>query len=170
MFRYSDPKVKSSHSVYQFSPLWSATWPNTDTRVTCADTDICETQWPWPPLFSPSWLIQWRMREGSYITLFSPGDVTAFHRIRFTVKTTAHSLIWAVTEIRFMVKTTAQRAIWYANGVHLSAIWKNSALIPRIRCEPLDKHFIPGTCAVFSHIARKMNNVFFSHTTKSHMT
>ena len=42
---------------------------------------FCETQWPWPPLFLPSWLIQWSMGEGSYITLFSPSDVTAFHRI-----------------------------------------------------------------------------------------
>ena len=29
-------------------------------------------------LFSPSWLIQWSMGEGSYITFFSPSDVTAF--------------------------------------------------------------------------------------------
>ena len=66
---------------------------------------FCETQWPRPPLFSPSWLIQWSMGEDSYnnlvftewrhcvsqnevwgrgchITLFSPSDVTAFHRIR----------------------------------------------------------------------------------------
>ena len=25
---------------------------------------FCETQWPWPPLFSPSWLIQWSMGGG----------------------------------------------------------------------------------------------------------
>ena len=42
---------------------------------------FCETQWPRPPLFSPSWLIQWNMGEGSYIILLSPSDVTAFHRI-----------------------------------------------------------------------------------------
>ena len=65
---------------------------------------FCETQWPWPSLFSPSWLIQWSMGEGvlynlvftewrhcvsqnevwgrgCYITLFSPSNVTAFHRI-----------------------------------------------------------------------------------------
>ena len=65
--------------------------------------DICKTQWPRPPLFSLSWLIKWSMGEGSYITLFltewrhcvsqnkvwgrgcyitlfSPSDVTAFHR------------------------------------------------------------------------------------------
>ena len=41
---------------------------------------FCETQRPRPPLFSPSWLIQWGMGEGCYITLFSPSDVTAFHR------------------------------------------------------------------------------------------
>ena len=34
-------------------------------------------------LFSPSWLIQWSMGEGSYITLFSPSDVTAFHRMKY---------------------------------------------------------------------------------------
>ena len=39
---------------------------------------FCETR---PPLFSPSWLIQWNMGEVSYITLFSPSDVAAFHRI-----------------------------------------------------------------------------------------
>ena len=32
---------------------------------------------------SSSWLIQWSMGEGSYITLFSPSDVTAFHRIKW---------------------------------------------------------------------------------------
>ena len=42
---------------------------------------FCEIQWPRPPLFSPSWIIQWSMGEGCYITLFSPSDVTAFHRI-----------------------------------------------------------------------------------------
>ena len=44
---------------------------------------FCETQWPWPPLFSPSWLIQWSMGERCYITLFSPSDVTAFHRMKY---------------------------------------------------------------------------------------
>ena len=44
---------------------------------------FCETQWPRPPLFSPSWLIQWSMGEGFYITLFSPIDVTAFHRMKY---------------------------------------------------------------------------------------
>ena len=32
---------------------------------------------------SPRWLIQWSMGEGSYITLFSPSDVTAFHRMKY---------------------------------------------------------------------------------------
>ena len=45
--------------------------------------DFCEIQWPRPPLFSPSLLIQWSMGEGSYITLFSPSDVTAFHRMKY---------------------------------------------------------------------------------------
>ena len=46
-------------------------------------TVFCETQWPRPTLFSPSLLIQWSMGEGSYITLFSPSDVTAFHRMKY---------------------------------------------------------------------------------------
>ena len=41
----------------------------------------CETQCPRPPMFSPGWLIQRSMGEGSYIILFSPSDVTAFHGI-----------------------------------------------------------------------------------------
>ena len=64
--------------------------------------------------------------------------------------------------------------------VHLSAIWKNTALVHWIRCEPLGEHLvhrtlnntalikgehlIQWTSAVFSHIARKMNTVcIFSH-------
>ena len=43
--------------------------------------EFCE--WPWPSLFSPSWLIQWSMGKGSYITLFSPSDVTAFQRMKY---------------------------------------------------------------------------------------
>ena len=42
-----------------------------------------ETQWPWLSLFSPSWLIQWSMGEGSYITLFLLSDVIAFHRMKY---------------------------------------------------------------------------------------
>ena len=35
---------------------------------------------------------------------------------------------------------------------------------PIIRCEPLGEHLIHWTCALFSHIVRKMNNVcIFSH-------
>ena len=44
---------------------------------------FCETQWPWPPLFSPRWPIQWIVGWGSYIILFSPSDVTAFHRMKY---------------------------------------------------------------------------------------
>ena len=86
---------------------------------------FCETQWPRPPLFSPSWLILWNSMtptsfvftelantirygggflynlvftewrhcvsqnevwgRGCYITLFSPSDVTAFHRIQWSM-------------------------------------------------------------------------------------
>ena len=53
----------------------------------CSATAICkvfcETRWPRLPLFSPSWLIQWSMGEGSYISLFSPSDVTAFYRMKY---------------------------------------------------------------------------------------
>ena len=44
---------------------------------------FCETRWPRPPLFSPSWLIQWSMGEGSYITLFPLSNVTTFHRMKY---------------------------------------------------------------------------------------
>ena len=56
-----------------YSDLWS--WSQ--------DHRFCETRWPWPRLFSPSWLIQWSMGEGSYITLFSPSVVTEFHRMKY---------------------------------------------------------------------------------------
>ena len=32
--------------------------------------------------------------------------------------------------------------IRYANGVHLSAIWENTAHVQCIRCEPLGEHLI----------------------------
>ena len=52
----------------------------------------------------------------------------------------------------------------YTNGVLVSAIWENTALVQGIRCEPLGEHLIPWTCAVFSHIAQKMKDVcIFSH-------
>ena len=58
---------------------------------------------------------------------------------------------------------------WYANGVHLSAIWDNTALVQWIRCEPLGEHLIHWICAVFSQIARKMSNVcIFSHDEVTH--
>ena len=57
----------------------------------------------------------------------------------------------------------------YANGVHLSAIWENTALVPWIRCEPLGEHFIHRICLAFSHITRNMNNVcIFSHDEVTH--
>ena len=80
-------------------------------------SQFCETQWPWPPLFSPSWLIQWSKGEGvlynlvftewghcvsqnkvwgCYIglTLFSPSDVTACHRINFATSFLIHCLFY----------------------------------------------------------------------------
>ena len=52
-------------------------------HVTGSEMILCETQWTRPPSFSPGWLIQWSMGEVSYITLFSPSDVTAFHRMKY---------------------------------------------------------------------------------------
>ena len=77
----------------------------------------CETQWPWPPLLKPSWLIQWSMGEGvlynhvftewchfvsrnevwergCYVTLFSSGDVTVFHRIVGFTLTVVNNFRW----------------------------------------------------------------------------
>ena len=62
---------------------------------------FCETQWPRPPLFSPSWLIQWSMGEGSYITLFLPSDVTAFHRMKYGGRGVLYNLVF--TEWRHCV-------------------------------------------------------------------
>ena len=45
--------------------------------------------------------------------------------------------------------------IRYANGVHLSAVLENTALVQGIRCETLGEHVIPWTCAVFSHTTQK---------------
>ena len=59
---------------------------------------------------------------------------------------------------------------WYANGVHLSAIWENTALVQWIRCEPLGEHRIHWTCAVFHISHEKWTTFVFSHTIKSHMT
>ena len=42
--------------------------------------------------------------------------------------------------------------------VDLSVIWENTA-VQWIKCEPLGKHLIHLTCAVFSNIARKVSNV-----------
>ena len=45
----------------------------------------------------------------------------------------------------------------YANGVRLSAIWENTALVQWIRCEPLGEYLIHWTCRTYC-------------TIKSHMT
>ena len=55
--------------------------------------------------------------------------------------------------------------IWNANGVYLSAVLENTALVQGIRCEPLGENLFPWTCAVFSHSARKWILFVFSHTT-----
>ena len=51
--------------------------------------------------------------------------------------------------------SAVHRLMRYANDVHLSAVFENTALVEGIRCEPLDEHLIPLTCAVFFHTARK---------------
>ena len=45
--------------------------------------------------------------------------------------------------------------IRYVNGVHLSAVLENTALVQGIRWELLGEHLIPWTCAVFFHTALK---------------
>ena len=71
--------------------------------------------------------------------------------------------------LRMPVHKMSHDIFWYANDVHLSAIWENTALVQRIRCEPLGEHLIHWTCAVFSHIARKMNKVcIVSHNQVTH--
>ena len=49
-----------------------SSWPESQSTSTPQPWSavFCETQWPRPPWFSPSCLIQWSMGEGSYITFF----------------------------------------------------------------------------------------------------
>ena len=67
-------------------------------------------------------------------------------------------------EVRGVCNPQNRRVIRYANGVHLSAIWGNTALVQWIRCEPLGEHLISWTCAVFFHTALKWTPFVFSHT------
>ena len=56
------------------------------------------------------------------------------------------------------MKYSSCHILRYANGVHLSALWGSTALV-----------LIHRTCAVFSHMALKMNNVcIFSHDQVTH--
>ena len=81
-------------------------------------------------------------------------------------------MLFTITLIGYMQSVPGSgptRYIRYANGVHLSAISKNTALFQWIRCEPLGDNLIYRTCAVLSHIARKMNNVcIVSHDQVTH--
>ena len=82
---------------------------------------------------------------------------TSKHTSKMQIKLTSN----ITREIGLQVKTMQ---IWCANSVHLGAIWENTALVQWIRCEPLGEHPIHWTCAVFYHIALKMNNVcIFPH-------
>ena len=74
-------------NVSIFIPGWQ-TEASTFDELRCSDcfTEAITILWNSMTLtsfISPSWLIQWSMGEGSYITLFSPSDVTAFHRMKY---------------------------------------------------------------------------------------
>ena len=72
-------------------------------------------------------------------------------------------------EMTYSLKLESKNHTWYANRVYLSAIWENTALVQWIRCELLGEHLIYWTCAVFSHIARKINNIcIYSHNDVTH--
>ena len=102
-------------------PFFNSWFPMVCPRFVCyrikwSTCEFCEIQWPRPPLFSPSLLIQWSMGEGVlynlvfterrhcvsqnevwgrgyYITLFSPSDVTEFHRILWNAVTSSKTLL-----------------------------------------------------------------------------
>ena len=75
----------------------------------------------------------------------------ALHRGRYDIQTV---FIW----VRYGKMHTASWAIWYTNGVHLSAIWENTALGPINRLLAFRRASY-WTCAVFSNIARTINTV-----------
>ena len=86
------------------------------------DSDLfCETQWSSPPLFSPSWLIQWSMGRGSPVGLrvvfhYSPGkrqwrnswlvcfflllylSLYDFYSVKIQPRVCSLSLSWTVVE------------------------------------------------------------------------
>ena len=100
-----------------------------------------------------------------------------FFRIKITM--TTMTVIDKQKQIEMRIKTVPCSHQWrwraehtdirkslirHANGVHLSAVLKNTALIQGIRCEPVGEHLIPWTCAVFFNTARKWTPFVFSHT------
>ena len=117
---------------------------------------FCDTQWPRPPLFSPSWLIQWSMGEGSYITLFSPSDVTAFHRIQGN-------------ELCSTSRPHCQhgKAVWAKNPVilsisveYLSNTWQYALLCFRNWCfRDFAQYSVPQGFEVVSASTRRSPNV-----------
>ena len=85
---------------------------------------FCETQWPWPPLFTPSWLIQWSMGEGVLYNL-------CFHRVtslRFTEWSMGEGVLYnfVFTEWRHCVSQncdpTLRRFVewWWVIGNYLN--------------------------------------------------
>ena len=97
-------------------------------RIKWSTCEFCEIQWPRPPLFSPSLLIQWSIGEGSYITLFSPSDFTAFHRMKHG----GGGIIWPcfhrVTSLRFTEFCETQ---WrHRKPFWTDTRWKQCPIIP----------------------------------------
>ena len=75
-------------------------------RIKWSTCEFCEIQWPRPPLFRGGFLYNLVFTEwlhcvsqneargrGYYIALFSPSDVTAFHRILWNAVTSSETLL-----------------------------------------------------------------------------
>ena len=99
---------------------------------------FCKTQWPRPLLFSLNWIIQWSMGEGSYITLFSPSDVTAFHRI-------------SPVPLGAVLTEGHQVALWHQSSVEgfkgvLLTLYFGQFPPPQLRWPLLNMHSYRSTC------------------------
>ena len=62
------------------------------------------------------------------------------------------------------------QTIRYANDVHLSVIWENTALVQLIRCEPLGEHLFHWTSAVFSQITLNKINKTIRYANDVHLS
>ena len=54
------------------------------------------------------------------------------------------------------------------NGVHFRAVWKNTAHVQGIRCQPLGEYLIPWTSAVFSNTTLKWTPFAYLITSRNH--